>query len=41
LIPTRNPQECWAGLIHEDVAIPALQNHVGAVKVELTQPEAK
>jgi hypothetical protein len=39
LIMTRNPQECWAALIHEDVAIPPLQSHVGAIKVTLTQPE--
>jgi hypothetical protein len=36
LIKTRNPQECWAALIHEDVAIPPLQSHVGPIKVELT-----
>ncbi len=41
LIKTRNPQECWAALIHEDVAIPEHQSHVGAIKVELTpkQPQ--
>jgi hypothetical protein len=33
---TRNPQECFAALIHEDVAIPNLQDHVGPVKVTLT-----
>jgi hypothetical protein len=36
LIKTRNPQECWAALIHEDVAIPPLQSNVGPIKVELT-----
>src|SRR5260221_7670580 len=36
LITTRNPQECWAALIHEDVAIPPFQSHVGPIKVELT-----
>jgi hypothetical protein len=37
LIVTRNPQECWAGLIHEDVTIPDTQGHVGPIKVTLTQ----
>jgi hypothetical protein len=31
----RNPQECWAGLIHEDVGIPDLQRRVGAREIEL------
>ncbi len=31
----RNPQECWAGLIHEDVGIPAFQSRVGAREIEL------
>lgn len=35
LIPARNPQFCWAGLIHEDVGIPPLQNNVGRREVEL------
>ena len=35
LIPSRNPQECWAALIHEDVDIPLLQDHAGPIKVEL------
>ncbi|HLY25569.1 MAG TPA: hypothetical protein VKQ72_04475 [Aggregatilineales bacterium] len=35
LTKTRNPQECWAALIHEDVAIPPLQSHVGAIQVLL------
>ncbi len=35
LIPSRNPQPCWAGLIHEDVGIPAQQNNVGRREVEL------
>lgn len=37
LIVTRNPQECWVGLIHEDVTIPQTQGHVGPIKVTLTQ----
>jgi hypothetical protein len=36
LVKTRNPQECWASLIHEDVEIPPLQDHAGPIKVELT-----
>ncbi|MEP7289057.1 MAG: hypothetical protein ABI947_25155 [Chloroflexota bacterium] len=40
LFKTRNPQECWAALIHEDVAIPPLQSHVGAIKVELTASDS-
>ncbi len=34
----RNPQECWAGLIHEDVGIPPFQSRVGAREVELVPP---
>jgi hypothetical protein len=40
LIKTRNPQECWAALIHEDVQIPEHQSHIGAIKVELTPKQA-
>jgi hypothetical protein len=40
LIPTRNPQKCYAALIHEDVEIPARQNGVGEIDVKLTpRPE--
>jgi hypothetical protein len=38
LIPARNPQPCWAGLIHEDVGIPARQNNVGRREIELAAP---
>ena len=38
LYKTRNPQECFAALIHESVAIPNLQAHVGPIKVTLTTP---
>ena len=38
LITARNPQDCWAGLIHEDVGIPAFQSRVGAREVELIPP---
>jgi hypothetical protein len=34
----RNPQECWAGLIHEDVEIPEYQSRVGAREIELVPP---
>ncbi|MEB2287782.1 MAG: hypothetical protein OZ934_06715 [Anaerolineae bacterium] len=36
----RNPQECWAGLIHEDVGIPPFQSRVGAREIELVVPPA-
>ena len=35
----RNPQECWAGLIHEDVGIPPFQSRVGAREIELIPRE--
>lgn len=35
LVKSRNPQDCWAALIHEDVIIPPAQSHVGPIKVEL------
>ncbi|MBN1201196.1 MAG: hypothetical protein JXJ20_05005 [Anaerolineae bacterium] len=38
LIAARNPQDCWAGLIHEDVGIPAFQSRVGAREIELVPP---
>lgn len=33
ILEARNPQDCWAGLIHEDVEV--LQNRVGAREIEL------
>jgi hypothetical protein len=39
LVEARNPQPCWAGLIHEDVGIPANQNNVGRREVELVPVE--
>lgn len=39
LIPTRNPQKCYAALIHEDVAIPPRQNRVGEIDVRLLPAE--
>lgn len=38
IIRARNPQSCWAGLIHEDVGIPAFQSQVGAREIELVPP---
>ena len=35
LITSRNPKQCWAALIHEDVAIDPLQSTVGTVSVRL------
>jgi hypothetical protein len=35
LIRARNPQYCWAGLIHEDVGIPASQSRYGAREIEI------
>jgi hypothetical protein len=31
----RNPQQCWAGLIHEDVAVSIRNSRVGAREIEL------
>ncbi len=38
ILEARNPQNCWAGLIHEDVGIPAFQSRVGAREVEIVPP---
>jgi hypothetical protein len=35
LVEARNPQACWAGLIHEDVGITLQNNNVGRREVEL------
>ncbi len=35
LIVARNPQQCWAGLIHEDVEVSIRNSRVGARDVEL------
>lgn len=34
----QNPQNCWAGLIHEKVSIDPFQNRVGAREVEIVPP---
>lgn len=38
LIEARNPQNCWAGLIHEDVEVSVRNARVGARSVELVDP---
>jgi hypothetical protein len=35
----RNPQDCWAGLIHEEVDVPVFQSRVGAREIKLTPLE--
>lgn len=37
-IEVRNPQNCWAGLIHEDVGVSELNAHVGPRSIELLDP---
>ena len=37
-IEARNPQNCWAGLIHEDVAISLRNNHVGMRSILMVDP---
>ena len=34
----RNPQNCWAGLIHEDVAISLRNNHIGMRSIMIVDP---
>lgn len=34
----QNPQNCWAGLIHEDVAITLRNRNVGSREIELVDP---
>src|SRR5690606_24122759 len=34
-LEVRNPQDCWAGLIHEGVEVAPVNNVVGARSVEL------
>jgi hypothetical protein len=38
-IEARNPQNCWAGLIHEDVEVSVRNNNVGALKVQIVDPD--
>jgi hypothetical protein len=37
-VPTRNPQEWWAGLIHEDVEISLANNRVDPHWIEILEP---
>ncbi|MGV2434124.1 MAG UNVERIFIED_CONTAM: hypothetical protein LVT10_03810 [Anaerolineae bacterium] len=39
VIAARNPQNCWAGLIHEDVAVSVRNARVGARSIELIDPQ--
>lgn len=36
----QNPQTCWAGLIHEQVAVSPFNNFVGPIEVQLVDPLA-
>jgi len=36
IFKARNPQYCWAGLIHEEVEIPTSQSRLGAREIKLT-----
>ena len=38
-VKARNPQNCWAGLIHEDVAISLRNNHVGMRSIMIVDPQ--
>lgn len=40
-IEARNPQNCWAGLIHEDVAISLRNNHVGMRAIMIVDPNGE
>ncbi len=40
-VEARNPQNCWAGLIHEDVAISLRNNHVGLRSIMIVDPAAE
>jgi hypothetical protein len=40
LIEARNPQQCWAGLIHEDVEVSVRNSRVGARDITLIDPSA-
>jgi hypothetical protein len=38
VIDARNPQYCWAGLIHEDVEIAAVNNNVDPIFLRVVEP---
>jgi hypothetical protein len=37
-LEVRNPQDCWAGLIHEGVEVAPVNANVGARSVRLDEP---
>lgn len=39
-IEARNPQNCWAGLIHEDVEVSFRNNNVGSRSILIVDPDA-
>lgn len=41
IVPSRNPQRFWAGLIHEDVGISALNNFVDPHYIEIVATEER
>jgi len=40
-VEARNPQNCWAGLIHEDVEVSIRNNNVGARSILIVDPNAE
>lgn len=40
-IEARNPQNCWAGLIHEDVEVSIRNNNVGARSILIVDPNSE
>ncbi len=40
-IEARNPQNCWAGLIHEDVEVSIRNNNVGSRSIFIVDPESE
>lgn len=38
IVPSRNPQAFWVGLIHEDVAIAAINNRVAPTNIFIAEP---
>ena len=40
LVDTQNPQDCWAGLIHEDVEVSLQNSNVGRREIELADTGA-
>ena len=40
LVKARNPQQCWAGLIHEDVEVSVFNSRVGARDITLVDSSA-